>query len=39
MPTYTKDPDKIAALSREQYYVTQQSGTERPGTRALLGNK
>ena len=39
MPTYTKDPDKIAALSREQYYVTQQSGTERPGTGALLGNK
>lgn len=39
MTTYTKDPDKIAALSREEFYVTQQSGTERPGTGALLHNK
>jgi peptide-methionine (R)-S-oxide reductase len=39
MTRYTKDPAKIAALSREEYYVTQQSGTERPGTGALLHNK
>ncbi|MBL3705176.1 peptide-methionine (R)-S-oxide reductase MsrB [Sulfitobacter sp. BDSS02] len=39
MTKYTKDPDKIAALSEEEYYVTQKSGTERPGTGALLGNK
>ena len=39
MTTYTKDPAKIAALSREEFYVTQQSGTERPGTGKLLHNK
>ena len=39
MTKYTKDPEKIAALSEEEYYVTQKSGTERPGTGALLGNK
>ena len=39
MTKYTRDPDKIAALSREEFYVTQQSGTERPGTGKLLGNK
>lgn len=39
MPTYTKDPARIAALSEEEYYVTQKSGTERPGTGALLNNK
>lgn len=39
MPSYTKDPDAIARLSPEEYYVTQESGTERPGTGALLGNK
>ena len=39
MTQYTKDPAKIAALSKEEYYVTQQSGTERPGTGALLYNK
>ena len=39
MTKYSKDPDKIAALSEEEYYVTQKSGTERPGTGALLGNK
>jgi peptide-methionine (R)-S-oxide reductase len=32
MPTYRKDPDAISRLSREQYRVTQQSGTELPGT-------
>ena len=39
MTTYTKDPARIAALSQEEYYVTQKSGTERPGTGALLHNK
>ena len=39
MATYHKDPDAIARLSREEFYVTQQSGTERPGTGKLLNNK
>ncbi|WP_109465503.1 peptide-methionine (R)-S-oxide reductase MsrB [Albibacillus kandeliae] len=39
MNKYTKDPDKIAALSSEEFYVTQRSGTERPGTGKLLNNK
>ncbi len=38
MSQYTKDPDAIAALSSEEYRVTQQSGTERPGTGPLLDN-
>ncbi len=39
MTQYTKDPQAIAALSREEFYVTQNSGTERPGTGKLLNNK
>jgi peptide-methionine (R)-S-oxide reductase len=39
MPTYTKDPAQIAKLTPEQFRVTQQSGTERPGTGPLLYNK
>jgi peptide-methionine (R)-S-oxide reductase len=30
MPNYTKDVDAISRLSREQFRVTQQNGTERP---------
>jgi peptide-methionine (R)-S-oxide reductase len=39
MPTYRKDPDTISTLSREQYRVTQQSGTEHPGTGEYLHNE
>lgn len=39
MRSYSKDPDAIAALSEEEFYITQQSGTERPGTGKLLYNK
>ena len=39
MSNYSKNPDAIAALSAEEYYVTQESGTERPGTGKLLYNK
>lgn len=39
MSRYTKNPDVIATLSPEEFYVTQESGTERPGTGALLDNK
>ena len=36
---YFKDPDAIAHLSDEEFWVTQESGTERPGTGKLLYNK
>ena len=36
--TYRKTPEAIAALTREQFHVTQRSGTEAPGTGALLDN-
>ena len=39
MAKYEKNPDVVAALDEMQFYVTQQSGTERPGTGALLYNK
>lgn len=39
MPDYRKSAEAIAALSPEQYRVTQQSGTERPGTGEYLYNK
>ena len=39
MPNYQKSPEAIAALTQEQFRVTQQSGTERPGTGAYLHNE
>ena len=39
MATYQKDPAAIARLSTEQYRVTQQNGTEPPGTGEYLHNK
>ena len=39
MATYRKTPEAVSALTPEQYRVTQQSGTEAPGSGALLHNK
>src|SRR5260221_12851667 len=39
MADYRKTPEAVSALSPEQYRVTQQSGTERPGTGEHLENK
>jgi peptide-methionine (R)-S-oxide reductase len=39
MQAYRKDPQVVAKLTPEQYRVTQQSGTERPGTGEYLDNK
>jgi len=39
VPEYKKTADAVSALTPEQYRVTQQNGTERPGTGAYLGNK
>jgi peptide-methionine (R)-S-oxide reductase len=39
MNKFVKDTAAIARLTPEQYRVTQQCGTERPGTGALLHNK
>ena len=38
MSKYSKSPEAISALSSEQYRVTQESGTERPGTGEYLHN-
>ena len=35
---YRKDPTRLAALTAEQYRVTQQNGTEYPGTGEHLNN-
>ena len=39
MPRYEKTDEAIRKLSLEEFRVTQQNGTERPGTGKLLGNK
>jgi peptide-methionine (R)-S-oxide reductase len=39
MASYRKDPDAIARLTPEQYRVTQESATERPGTGEHLHEK
>ena len=39
MPEYRKTDEALARLTPEQFRVTQQSGTERPGTGELLYNK
>jgi peptide-methionine (R)-S-oxide reductase len=39
MSKYSKTPDAIAKLSPEQYRVTQQNATERPGTGEYLDNE
>ena len=39
MATYRKTPEAVSALTPEQHRVTQQSGTEAPGSGALLNNE
>ena len=39
MADYRKSEDAIARLTPEQHWVTQESGTERPGSGAYLHNK
>jgi peptide-methionine (R)-S-oxide reductase len=39
MTQYRKTAEAVAALSPEEFRVTQQSGTERPGTGKYLNNK
>src|ERR1041384_4874807 len=39
MPKYAKTPEALKRLTAEQFRVTQQSGTERPGTGEYLDNK
>jgi len=38
MPNYQKTPEAIKRLTAEQYRVTQQNATERPGTAQNLDN-
>jgi len=38
MTQYKKDPEVIASLDAEQYRVTQENGTEAPGSGELLNN-
>ncbi|MEM8731144.1 MAG: peptide-methionine (R)-S-oxide reductase MsrB [Pseudomonadota bacterium] len=39
MTRYKRTEEAVAALSKEEFYVTQRSGTERPGTGKHLNNK
>jgi len=39
MNQYRKNPDAIARLTPEQYRITQQAGTERPGSGEYLDNQ
>jgi len=39
MSNYRRTPEALSSLSPEQYRVTQQNGTERPGTGAYLNNQ
>ncbi len=39
MKDYKKSQEAISKLSAEQYRVTQEAATERPGTGAYLNNK
>lgn len=39
MPDYRKTPEALARLTPEQRRVTQESGTEHPGTGEYLANK
>ena len=39
MPTYKKTAEAVSKLTPEQYRVTQQSGTEAPGTGEYVDNK
>ncbi|WP_136636194.1 peptide-methionine (R)-S-oxide reductase MsrB [Pseudooceanicola onchidii] len=39
MPTYAKTDEALARLTPEEYRVTQENGTERPGTGPLLNEK
>ena len=39
MSRYDRRPEIIAALTPEQYHVTQENGTERPGTGIYNDNK
>ncbi len=38
MPKYEKNLDVVANLTPEQFWVTQENGTERPGSGKLLRN-
>ena len=39
MPTFSKNQDAIRALTPQQFRVTQQNGTEAPGTGEYLHNR